>query len=348
VISERAIRGKEPAAETSERSGGGSRVVGGIPVRGDGFRWVGPGQTALVIPASVAQAAPPGRSTVTRLVGSPAEASEAMGVPLGSTQESVLEGFFAAGGRRCRVLFVGAASRSWLGQDGGPGERTGLHALRDFEDITSVVVPVVASNRLGDFIDFAKTYEDLFLFLEERLDDSRRHSDRAESAENAAEVSCPSPNVALIRRSVGGVPVAPVLAGRMERLDLVDSRSAPPRAHGQFAGVGRFAVGGVELRVADELLKAVKDWRLWRGLRRSLDHGSRWVVFEPNHPLVWRRLEREVRAFLHGLALQGVLSHWAGSGLDVHCGPAPGESGRVVLTVRTDLADARRDVVLKP
>ena len=83
-------------------------------------------------------------------------------------------------------------------------------------------------------------------------------------------------------------------------------------------------------------LQPLLAWRRLSALRRSLDHGSRWVVFEPHHPLVWRRLERQVRAFLYSLALDGLVPAWGGSRLDVRCEPV-GE-GAVALKVRVPTA----------
>ena len=54
--------------------------------------------------------------------------------------------------------------------------------------------------------------------------------------------------------------------------------------------------------------------------------GSRWVLFEPCLPSVWRQLEREVRAFCHELALEGLLPPWGGKDLEVRCEPRTGDA----------------------
>ena len=38
--------------------------------------------------------------------------------------------------------------------------------------------------------------------------------------------------------------------------------------------------------------------RLFLFLRKSIDHGTQWVVFEPNDMALWAKIERNVTAFL--------------------------------------------------
>ena len=80
----------------------------------------------------------------------------------------------------------------------------------------------------------------------------------------------------------------------------------------------------------------MSEWRLWWGLERSLDLGSRWVLFEANHRLIWGRLEREARAFLHDLSFDGILPPWGSAGWEVRCDPVSGEEGRVRFRVIVD------------
>src|SRR5262249_50933502 len=73
-------------------------------------------------------------------------------------------------------------------------------------------------------------------------------------------------------------------------------------------------------------------WRRWEGLRRSIDFGTRWTVFEVHHPLLWGRVEREVKAFLYRLQRLGFLSSGLANdsgeseppGFRVECGPSEG------------------------
>ncbi len=56
------------------------------------------------------------------------------------------------------------------------------------------------------------------------------------------------------------------------------------------------------------------DWRfinvrrLFIMLRRSLEEGNRWVVFEPNRPNTWRTVESRVNSFLESLFAKGMFA----------------------------------------
>ncbi len=53
------------------------------------------------------------------------------------------------------------------------------------------------------------------------------------------------------------------------------------------------------------------DWRyinvrrLFIMLRRSLEEGTQWTVFEPNEPITWQRLSRDISEFLNSLFEKG-------------------------------------------
>jgi hypothetical protein len=45
--------------------------------------------------------------------------------------------------------------------------------------------------------------------------------------------------------------------------------------------------------------------RIFNMVRRSLEHGTQWIVFEPNGPTLWEQVSRSLRTFLEQLFLQG-------------------------------------------
>jgi len=57
------------------------------------------------------------------------------------------------------------------------------------------------------------------------------------------------------------------------------------------------------------------DWRSLPARRlalfvvNSIEHGTRWMLFEPNEPVTWRRAASQVHAFLSGLEDRGAFSH---------------------------------------
>ena len=87
------------------------------------------------------------------------------------------------------------------------------------------------------------------------------------------------------------------------------------------------------------------DWRyinvrrLFIMLRRSLEDGTQWAVYEPNAMVTWQRLTREIREFLNGLFEKG---YFAGNapeeGFFVRCDestntPEERDAGRMVCQI---------------
>jgi phage tail sheath protein FI len=70
--------------------------------------------------------------------------------------------------------------------------------------------------------------------------------------------------------------------------------------------------------------------RLFIMLRRTLEEGTQWAVFEPNEPKTWERLSRDVSQFLNDL--------W---GLGYFAGDSPEESFFVRCDATTNDADTR-------
>ncbi len=60
-------------------------------------------------------------------------------------------------------------------------------------------------------------------------------------------------------------------------------------------------------------LSSEADWRyinvrrLFNYIEKSIEHGTQWVVFEPNDPDLWARVKRDVTAFLTGAWRDGML-----------------------------------------
>jgi uncharacterized protein len=78
------------------------------------------------------------------------------------------------------------------------------------------------------------------------------------------------------------------------------------------------------------------DWRyvnvrrLFVMLRRSLEEGTQWTVYEPNEPVTWQRLSREISEFLNSLFEKGYFA-----------GEEPGASFYVKCDETTNTAEDR-------
>lgn len=47
--------------------------------------------------------------------------------------------------------------------------------------------------------------------------------------------------------------------------------------------------------------------RLMNFIEKSIDDGTQWVVFEPNNLALWKKIERNIGAFLRGVWRSGAL-----------------------------------------
>ena len=285
------------------------------------MRWMGPGRSAF------AGAAGPDRRGETADIGSPDDLSAVFGPGVDAAFARALGAYFSAGGGPCVVLNLppigslpaDGRAREWIGEDGGPGERTGVWALVDREDVGTIAAPGLLDIEIrSGLLSSLAAREDRFLLLDALPDGS-------------AESLPPSPRAAVVDGWSQGAdgtsvpPSGPALA-RLEASDFSEGR--PDAMLWERLGPGHPTVDRSRFPV-------VEDWRLWEGLRRSIDLGTRWVIFEENGERLRRRIEREVGAFLGRLHRLGVLDgKTAGDAFSVRArqGDRPGE-GLLVLEV---------------
>lgn len=73
-----------------------------------------------------------------------------------------------------------------------------------------------------------------------------------------------------------------------------------------FTGRG-LRVWGARTLSSDPAWRYVNVRRLFNYIEKSIEHGTQWVVFEPNDPDLWARVKRDVTAFLTGAWRDGML-----------------------------------------
>jgi hypothetical protein len=336
--------------------------------------WTGPGVHAFVAPCpedSIASSEALGPEEAAaldvpraggRLLEGPEDLGEAVfaGDARGLPRE-VLD-YFRWGGRRCVVAEEPGFERSvgWIGEDGGPGYRSGLHAVCERDDLGCVVaVGTWREPTLRMIREFATRRPDLFFLLEEEG-----------SGEESFGIE--SDNVAVLRRpawnprgsdSQGWRGGSDGWQGASEGWQAgsggqqggpCGQQGGPCGGPGGSGGLGRLAalLEETDLRLEPAFhvrasaapkwispadLLQLQAWRRERGLLRSVDMATRWLLFEWNHPSLWRRAEREVTAFLGRLERFGFLR--AGEGLPafrVECVPVSpplGPSGQEMEAV---------------
>lgn len=73
-----------------------------------------------------------------------------------------------------------------------------------------------------------------------------------------------------------------------------------------FSGRG-LRVWGARTLSSDPAWRYINVRRLFNYIEKSIEHGTQWVVFEPNDPDLWARVRRDVSAFLTGVWRDGML-----------------------------------------
>jgi len=268
----------------------------------------------------------------------------------GKALKGAVRAHFEAGGGPCVVL-VDSRPPDRSGGDGGSGRRSGIYALADRDDVgTIVLADPVSSGAREAVVAAAKSRPDLFFVIEEETADAAPGAPqdgdaaRGGKGEMALGGICPltflRSNVAALRREpVAEASRGEALGALLGFLESTDFREEPAFQREQRA-LPRWLAPLDALRL--------QAWRRQAGLHRSLEMGTRWVVFELNHPLLWGRVERDITLFLQRLAQRGFLAPGA-LAFEVNCGPAgapPGSDGQasggvepgVSIVVRATLA----------
>lgn len=187
---------------------------------------------------------------------------------------------------------------AWIGEDASPGERTGIHALCDMEDVGTIVFALKGrrgttepSHALGALLEAARLRPDIFFLV----------LDRDESLE---PIAFPLRNAALFHGEA-------CAAGQILRaLEEADFREEPAFRETLPASKRRFELPH---GLRGDACIFIEAWRRWEGLRRSIDIGTRWVIFEIEHISTLRSVERDVAAFLHRLGRKGFLARRGGA-----------------------------------
>jgi phage tail sheath protein FI len=75
----------------------------------------------------------------------------------------------------------------------------------------------------------------------------------------------------------------------------------------RFFEEGGFRVWGARTLSADPEWKYINVRRLFLFLEHSIDHGTQWVVFEPNNERTWQNVRATIESFLYNVWNQGAL-----------------------------------------
>jgi phage tail sheath protein FI len=226
----------------------------------------------------------------------------------------------------------------FVGEDGGSGNRTGIQALEDIDEISICVVPGMWSLTVHNgLIQHCETLKDRFAIIDPRspLDiEGVRSFREAFDTKYAAlyhpwiEVRDPSTqqNVVVgpsahmaglyarvdVERGVHKAPGNEVIRGitriaqdvTKREQDLLNPRNI--NALRFFPGRGN-RVWGARVLTSDASWKYINVRRLFIFVEESIDEGTQWVVFEPNDEPTWARVRQSVANFLTTVWRSGAL-----------------------------------------
>lgn len=278
---------------------------------GSGLRWIGPGSTAFLGAFGFAGECPPER-VAPRLLG-PEDGRALSGSSADAARE--LFRYFARGGRAAWILDdsrlkTGGEGWNRLGEYGEPGSSTGLYALADMEDVGTIAVLGKCSEAQAEEILSLASCRDDLLFLFEASEEALRPLERLRSVPAGG----PSDSSAL--RILGRNVAALVLRGSPEPEEEPGCGDEPSLGDlaafleaWDFQPEPPFLPRGWEppIWLPREEALYLCAFRRSQGLERSIELGTRWVIFDLGGPLLCKALEREIVAFLRELGDFGLL-----------------------------------------
>lgn len=226
-----------------------------------------------------------------------------------------------------------------IGQDNGPGLRTGIESLSERDNISIVAVPGVVSEAVqGALISHCERNKYRIAVLDgprntPLVSDLQRHRNNYDSKyaalyapwlmsldlRNGATITVPPSGhvTGIYARSDNTIGVHKAPANEVVRniLDVEIPFTAGEQDVLNPAGVNLIRdltprgirVWGARTITSDQEWKYVNVRRLFIFLEHSIDIGTQWVVFEPNSQDLWARVTATITAFLTGVWKSGAL-----------------------------------------
>jgi hypothetical protein len=255
-------------------------------------------------------------------------------------------GFFNNGGSRCFVLNVGDYSEdeddvkrvgSYIGEDHGPGERTGLKAFEDVDEINVVCAPGQTNPAIWDAVlSHCENMRYRFAILDSPEVIEKGGVDKLVKPRDSKYGGYYFPWIEVYDPFKGNIYMPPsgYMAGIYARSDAergVHKAPANEIVRGalglrykvtkgeqdilnpkginvirEFPNRG-IRVWGARTISSDASWRYINVRRLFNMVEQSIEIGTQWVVFEPNDHRLWKRITRDIGAFLMRLWRQGAL-----------------------------------------
>ncbi|MCA9559265.1 MAG: phage tail sheath family protein [Myxococcales bacterium] len=250
-------------------------------------------------------------------------------------------GFFNNGGSRCFVLNVGTGDGDkparFIGHDKGPGERTGLHAFEEVDEINIVCAPGQTEPAIQDAVlTHCEKMRYRFAILDAPETIEKGGVDKLGKPRDSKYGAYYFPWIEVYDPQKGNIFVPPSghMAGVYARSDAergVHKAPANEIVRGalglkynitkgeqdllnpkgincirEFPNRG-IRVWGARTISSDPEWRYVNVRRLFNMVEQSIENGTQWVVFEPNDQKLWKRVSRNITAFLLRVWRDGAL-----------------------------------------
>jgi phage tail sheath protein FI len=254
-------------------------------------------------------------------------------------------GFFNNGGARCFILNVGVPDDGaddqkparFIGFDNGPGERGGLHAFEEVPEINIVCAPGQTDPAITDAV----------LTHCEKMRYRMAILDAPETIEKGGVDKLPKPRdskygayyfpwIEVYDPTRGNIYIPPSghVAGIFARTDAERGVHKAPANEIVRGALGLkynitkgeqdilnpkgincirsfpnrgIRVWGARTISSDPEWRYVNVRRLFNMVEESIENGTQWVVFEPNDQTLWKRVQRNITAFLLRVWRDGAL-----------------------------------------
>ncbi len=245
--------------------------------------------------------------------------------------------FLLAGGSDGTIAKVKAGT--FIGEDGGPGNRTGLQAFLENSIISMIAVPGVTDPEvIVALVAHCENLKNRFAVLDMpgdmyKTEDLIRYRGLIDSTYAAMY----HPWIQVLDRSTGNagfIPPSGAIMGVYSRTDIARGVHKAPANETifctglktnynkgeqdilnpeginlirSFPGQG-IRVWGARTASSNSAFKYVNVRRLFIFVEESIKANTNWVVFEPNDQMLWQRVALTVSSFLDGLWRNGMLA----------------------------------------
>jgi phage tail sheath protein FI len=259
-------------------------------------------------------------------------------------------GFFNNGGGIAFVLNVGTMDQAaaagkkfassaalYMGEDNGPGTRTGLKALEEIEEIAILVAPGQTDPAIQDMLlSHCENMKYRFAVLDSPETIQKGGVDKLPKPRDSKYGGYYFPWIEVYDPEKGNIFMPPSghVAGVYARVDAergVHKAPANEIVRGalglrytitkgeqdilnpkgincirEFKGRG-IRIWGARTISSDPEWRYVNVRRLFNMVEASIEKGTQWVVFEPNDEALWKKVTRNIKAFLSLIYMSGAL-----------------------------------------